>query len=294
MTLIDGKKTAFEIREELKKEIDSLQKDGRKLPGLVTILVGEDPASGMYVRSKNKACSEIGIISKIEKLDENTSEEELLSIVDSYNQNAEIHGILVQLPLPKHIDEDRIIQSINPEKDVDGFHPISVGNMVIGNETLYPCTPYGIIELLRRYQIETKGKHAVVVGRSNIVGKPIANMLVQKKDGANAIVTVCHSAAEDLSVFTKTADILIAAIGCANFIKSDMVKDGVVVIDVGINRVEDSSIPKGYKVVGDVDFDEVSKKASFITPVPGGVGPMTIAMLLKNTYEAYKRIEKLD
>lgn len=294
MTLIDGKKTAFEIREELKKEIDSLQKDGRKLPGLVTILVGEDPASGMYVRSKNKACSEIGIISKIEKLDENTSEEELLSIVDSYNQNAEIHGILVQLPLPKHIDEDRIIQSINPEKDVDGFHPISVGNMVIGNETLYPCTPYGIIELLKRYQIETKGKHAVVVGRSNIVGKPIANMLVQKKDGANAIVTVCHSAAEDLSVFTKTADILIAAIGRANFIKSDMVKDGVVVIDVGINRVEDSSIPKGYKVVGDVDFDEVSKKASFITPVPGGVGPMTIAMLLKNTYEAYKRIEKLD
>jgi len=294
MTLIDGKKTAFEIREELKKEIDSLQKDGRKLPGLVTILVGEDPASGMYVRSKNKACSEIGIISKIEKLDENTSEEELLSIVSSYNQNAEIHGILVQLPLPKHIDEDRIIQSINPEKDVDGFHPISVGNMVIGNETLYPCTPYGIIELLKRYQIETKGKHAVVVGRSNIVGKPIANMLVQKKDGANAIVTVCHSAAEDLSVFTKTADILIAAIGRANFIKSDMVKDGVVVIDVGINRVEDSSIPKGYKVVGDVDFDEVSKKASFITPVPGGVGPMTIAMLLKNTYEAYKRIEKLD
>ncbi len=294
MTLIDGKKTAFEIREELKKEIDSLQKDGRKLPGLVTILVGEDPASGMYVRSKNKACSEIGIISKIEKLDENTSEEELLSIVSSYNQNAEIHGILVQLPLPKHIDEDRILQSINPEKDVDGFHPISVGNMVIGNETLYPCTPYGIIELLKRYQIETKGKHAVVVGRSNIVGKPIANMLVQKKDGANAIVTVCHSAAEDLSVFTKTADILIAAIGRANFIKSDMVKDGVVVIDVGINRVEDSSIPKGYKVVGDVDFDEVSKKASFITPVPGGVGPMTIAMLLKNTYEAYKRIEKLD
>lgn len=294
MTLIDGKQTALEIREELKKEIDLLKNGGRKLPGLVTILVGDDPASGMYVRAKNKACADIGIISKIEKLDENTSEEDLLELVESYNKNENIHGILVQLPLPKHIDEDRIIQSINPAKDVDGFHPISVGNMVIGNETFYPCTPYGIIELLRRYQIETKGKHAVVVGRSNIVGKPIANMLLQKKEGANAIVTVCHSAAEDLSVFTKTADILIAAIGRSNFIKSDMVKNGVVVIDVGINRVEDSSISKGYKVVGDVDFDEVSKKASFITPVPGGVGPMTIAMLLKNTLEAYKRIEKID
>lgn len=294
MTLIDGKKTALEIREELKKEIDSLKIAGRKLPGLVTILVGDDPASGMYVRSKNKACAEIGIFSKIEKLDENTSQADLLKLIESYNKNENIHGILVQLPLPKHIDEDRIIQSINSLKDVDGFHPISVGNMVIGNKTLYPCTPYGIIELLRRYKIDTKGKHAVVVGRSNIVGKPIANMMLQKKDGANSIVTVCHSAAGDLSVYTKTADILIAAIGRANFIKGDMVKNGVVVIDVGINRVEDPSVPKGYKVVGDVDFDEVSKKASFITPVPGGVGPMTTAMLLKNNFEAYKRIEKID
>ncbi|MCO6472700.1 MAG: bifunctional methylenetetrahydrofolate dehydrogenase/methenyltetrahydrofolate cyclohydrolase FolD [Melioribacteraceae bacterium] len=294
MTLIDGKKTALEIREELKKEIDSLKIAGRKLPGLVTILVGDDPASGMYVRSKNKACAEIGIFSKIEKLDENTSQADLLKLIESYNKNENIHGILVQLPLPKHIDEDRIIQNINPLKDVDGFHPISVGNMVIGNKTLYPCTPYGIIELLRRYKIDTKGKHAVVVGRSNIVGKPIANMMLQKKDGANSIVTVCHSAAGDLSVYTKTADILIAAIGRANFIKGDMVKNGVVVIDVGINRVEDPSVSKGYKVVGDVDFDEVSKKASYITPVPGGVGPMTIAMLLKNNFEAYKRIEKID
>ena len=195
---------------------------------------------------------------------------------------------MVQLPLPAHINEQKVIEAIDPKKDVDGFHPINVGNLLIGNRTLYPCTPFGIIELLRRYKIETSGKHVVVVGRSNIVGKPVANLLVQKKEGANAIVTICHSAAKDLSKYTLTADILIAAIGKANFITADMVKEGTVVIDVGINRVLDINTVKGYRIVGDVDFEKVEKKASYITPVPGGVGPMTIAMLLKNTYQAYQ------
>lgn len=294
MTIIDGKKTALDIRSELKTEIDSLKLKGNKVPGLVTILVGDDPASSIYVKSKNKACAEVGMFSKIEKLDADTSESELIKIIDSYNNDENIHGILVQLPLPKQINEDRIINTIIPSKDVDGFHPVSIGNMVIGNDALYPCTPYGIMELLKRYNIETEGRHVVVVGRSNIVGKPVANLMLQKKKGANAIVTICHSAAKDISTYTKTADIIIAAIGKANFITGDMVKEGAVVIDVGINRIDDSNLPKGYKVVGDVNFEEVSKKASYITPVPGGVGPMTIAMLLSNTYKAYKRIEKID
>ena len=239
------------------------------------------------MNSKIKACGIIGFNSKTEKLSADISEEKLLSIVESYNNNPDFHGILVQLPLPKHIDEDKVIEAISPKKDVDGFHPISVGNLVIGKETFLSCTPAGIQELLKRYKIETKGKHVVVLGRSNIVGKPIANILLQKKDYANSIVTVCHSAAKDVSYYTKQADILIAAIGRANFVTADMVKDGVVVVDVGINRVEDASRKKGYRVVGDVDFENVSPKCSFITPVPGGVGPMTIAMLLKNTYEAY-------
>lgn len=294
MTIIDGKKTALDIRSELKTEIDSLKLKGNKVPGLVTILVGDDPASSIYVKSKNKACAEVEMFSKIEKLDADTSESELIKIIDSYNNDENIHGILVQLPLPKQINEDRIINTIIPSKDVDGFHPVSIGNMVIGNDALYPCTPYGIMELLKRYNIETEGRHVVVVGRSNIVGKPVANLMLQKKKGANAIVTICHSAAKDISTYTKTADIIIAAIGKANFITGDMVKEGAVVIDVGINRIDDSNLPKGYKVVGDVNFEEVSKKASYITPVPGGVGPMTIAMLLSNTYKAYKRIEKID
>ena len=215
-------------------------------------------------------------------------EDELLGVIKYYNSNKDYHGILVQLPLPKHINEDRVIETISPKKDVDGFHPISVGNLVIGKDTFASCTPAGIQELLKRYNIDTKGKHVVVVGRSNIVGKPIANIMLQKADGANSIVTVVHSAAKDISYYTKQADILIAAIGKAEMIKADMVKDGVVVIDVGINRVEDATKPKGYRIVGDVDFEKVSKKASFITPVPGGVGPMTIAMLLSNTFKAYK------
>lgn len=289
--LIDGKKVSQEIKDELKVKIDAIKNSAKKVPGLVTILVGDNPASHFYVTSKAKSCTEIGMHSIVEKIEESISENELLQLVEKYNHDESIHGILVQLPLPKHISEEKIIQSISPSKDVDGFHPISVGNLLIGSETFYPCTPFGIIELLKRYKIETSGKHAVVVGRSNIVGKPVANMLLQKKEGANAVVTVCHSAAKDLSLFTKSADILIAAIGKAEFIKADMVKDGVVVIDVGINRVDDPSAKKGYRVVGDVDSLNVEKKASYITPVPGGVGSMTIAMLLQNTFNAYLKIE---
>ena len=287
MNIIDGKKTAADIREELKIDIAKLTAAGKNIPGLVTILVGNNPASEIYVRSKVKACEEIGMRTKAEKLDENISEAELLRLVDKYNNDNNFHGILVQLPLPKHINEDKVIEAISPKKDVDGFHPISVGNLVIGKDTFASCTPAGIQELLIRYGIETKGKHVVVLGRSNIVGKPIANIMLQKKEGANSIVTICHSAAKDLASFTRQADILIAAIGSPEFVKADMVKDGVVVIDVGINRVNDDTKPKGYKVVGDVDYNAVAPKSSFITPVPGGVGPMTIAMLLKNTYKAY-------
>ncbi len=290
MILIDGKKTASEIRSELKIEISKLAQLGKNIPGLVAILVGESPASEIYVRSKVKACEELGMRSKVEKLSANIDEEELLALVRKYNNDNNYHGILVQLPLPKHISEDKVIETISPKKDVDGFHPISIGNLVIGKDTFVSCTPAGIQELLTRYKIETKGKHVVVLGRSNIVGKPIANIMLQKKEGANSIVTVCHSATKDISFYTRQADILIAAIGSPNFVKSDMVKEGVAVIDVGINRVEDKNSKKGYRVVGDVDFESVAPLSSFITPVPGGVGPMTIAMLLKNTFKAYLKI----
>lgn len=291
MILIDGLKVSNEIKDELKINIDQLTTSGKKVPGLVTILIGDNPASKSYVNSKIKACAKIGMKSKIEERDSTINEEALLELIDKYNNDPEYHGILVQLPLPEHIDENKVIEAISPQKDVDGFHPVNVGNLVIGKETFYPCTPYGIVELIKRYNIETKGKHVVVVGRSNIVGKPIANMMLQKKEGANSVVTICHSAAKDLKQYTLQADILIAAIGRANFVTADMVKNDVVVIDVGINRIEDSSTEKGYRLVGDVKFDEVKEKASYITPVPKGVGPMTIAMLLKNTYEAYLRIE---
>ena len=287
MIIIDGKKIAQDIRNELKSDIEKLKTSGKNIPGLVAILVGENPASEIYVKSKAKACEEIGMKAKTERYPADMKEGELLSLIESYNNNREYHGILVQLPLPDQIDEDKVIEAVSPQKDVDGFHPISVGNLVIGKPAFRSCTPAGIQELLIRYNIETKGKHVVVLGRSNIVGKPIANIMLQKKEFANSIVTICHSAAPDVSYYTKQADILVAAIGSPNFVRGDMVKDGVAVIDVGINRVEDNTKQKGYRIVGDVDFDEVSKKASFITPVPGGVGPMTIAMLLKNTYEAF-------
>ncbi len=293
MIIIDGKEVSEEIKIELTEKVKNKKNEIGKVPGLVTILVGDNPASLSYVTMKGKACDQIGMYSILEKHDSSMKEDELLNLVEKYNNDESIHGILVQLPLPKHINEDKIIEAINPSKDVDGFHPINVGNLVIGKEAFFPCTPYGILELIKRYNIETKGKHCVVVGRSNIVGKPIANMMLQKKEGANCIVTVCHSAAKDLSIFTKTADILIAAIGSPNFIKGDMVKEGVAVIDVGINRVDDISAKKGYKIVGDVEYDSVANKSSYFTPVPGGVGPMTIAMLMKNTYTAFCRINKI-
>jgi methylenetetrahydrofolate dehydrogenase (NADP+) / methenyltetrahydrofolate cyclohydrolase len=288
MTLIDGKKIASDIRNELKEKINTAKSEGKNIPGLVAILIGDDPASKIYVTSKGKACEEIGMRSKTEILPSTITESELLSIIDNYNSNDDYHGILVQLPLPKHIDENKVIERISPKKDVDGFHPVSVGNLVIGKDTFASCTPAGIQELLKRYNIPTEGKHVVIVGRSNIVGKPIANIMLQKKKFANSVVTVCHSAASDLSQYTRQADILIAAIGKPNFIKAEMVKDGVVVIDVGINRIDAPGSIKGYKIVGDVEFDSVSSKASYITPVPGGVGPMTIAMLLNNTYKSYE------
>jgi len=287
MILIDGKKIAAEVKEEIKNKISALANEGKNIPGLVTILVGDDPGSHIYVNNKNKACKEVGMRSVSEKLNAQTSEPDLLNLIASYNNNKDFHGILVQLPLPKHLDEGKVIEAISPNKDVDGFHPISIGNLVLGKDTFVSCTAAGIQELLKRYNIETSGKHVVVLGRSNIVGKPIAILLMQKNKYANAIVTVCHSAAKDLSRFTRTADILIAAIGKPDFVKEDMVKEGVVVIDVGINRIKDEAHPDGSKLVGDVDFPNVSKKASYITPVPGGVGLMTIAMLLKNTYKAY-------
>ena len=288
MQLIDGKKIASDIRKELKEKIDKLRAEGRNVPGLVAIIVGDNPASQIYVASKSKACEEIGMRTKVEKFPVKFQEKELIEVIEKYNSDKDYHGILVQLPLPKHINENKIIEAISPKKDVDGFHPMSVGNLVIGKETFVSCTPAGIQELLKRYYINTRGKHVVVVGRSNIVGKPIANLMLQKNDYANSIVTVCHSAASDLSYYTKQADILIAAIGQPEMIKGDMVKEGVVVIDVGINRIEDKTSSKGYKIVGDVAFNEVAPKSSYITPVPGGVGPMTIAMLLSNTFKAYK------
>lgn len=287
MILIDGKKIASEIKEEIKNNISALVKEGKNIPGLATILVGDDPGSLIYINNKEKTCREIGMRSVSEKLSADSSQKDLLDLISSYNKNKDYHGILVQLPLPKHIDEDRIIEAVSPEKDVDGFHPVSIGNLVLGKDSFIPCTPAGIQELLKRYNIPTEGKHVVVLGRSNIVGKSVANLLMQKNKYANAVVTICHSAAKDLAQFTRTADILIAAIGKPGFVKADMVKEGVVIIDVGINRIKDDTHPNGSRVVGDVDFPNVSKKASYITPVPGGVGLMTIAMLLKNTYKAY-------
>ena len=293
MVIIDGKLISAQIRSELKIVIEQLCKVTGKTPGLAAILVGENPASKVYVGMKSKACNEIGINSFVEKLDENISENALLNVIKKFNDDVNIHGILVQLPLPKHINQDKILNSISVQKDIDGFHPYNVGNLVIGHDTFFPCTPNGILELLERYNISVSGKHVVVIGRSNIVGKPIANMLLQKNKNANATVTVCHSNSGDISRYTVQADILIAAIGKPEIIKENMIKEGAVVIDVGVNRIEANS-EKGYKLVGDVDYKNVLNKVSAITPVPGGVGPMTIAMLLKNTIKAFKLINNID
>ncbi|MFZ4619302.1 MAG: bifunctional methylenetetrahydrofolate dehydrogenase/methenyltetrahydrofolate cyclohydrolase FolD [Bacteroidota bacterium] len=286
MTIIDGKKISQEIKEEIRIATAAFKAEKGFVPGLAFILVGEDPASQAYVRSKGRSCEEIGFYSVTERVPASTTESELLSMIDRFNRDEKIHGILIQLPLPKHINEQRVIEAISPAKDVDGFHPANVGKMMIGIDTFFPCTPYGIVELLKRSHIDPSGKHVVVVGRSNIVGKPIANMLVQKKQGANAVVTIAHTGAKDISYYTKQADILIAAVGKAHAITKEMVKPGVIVIDVGINRVEDASAKNGYRLTGDVDYESVKEVASAITPVPGGVGPMTIAMLMVNTFKA--------
>ena len=287
MELIDGKKVSQDILNRVKIEAaDLFTKTGQK-PGLAAILVGDNPASQSYVKSKIKACQQVNFHSEVLNLPGDISQADLTDRIAAFNADKLFDGILVQLPLPKHLSEWEAIKSISPSKDVDGLHPENVGKLVLGVDTFLPCTPAGIQELLKVYQIPTEGRHLVVIGRSNIVGKPIANIMLQKKQFANSVVTVCHSASKDLKSITRSADILVAAIGVADFVKADMIKPGVAVIDVGINRVPDSS-PKGYKIKGDVDFEEVAPIASFITPVPGGVGPMTIAMLISNTLKSFK------
>ena len=287
--IIDGIALGRTIRQEVAEEIARLKATG-VVPGLAVVLVGEDPASKAYVGSKEKACLEAGMHSVKVKRDATISETELLGIVDQLNRDPAIHGILVQLPLPKHINTEKVLLRIDPLKDVDGFHPVNVGKLVIGDPTaLRPCTPWGVIQMLVRNGIETRGANAVVVGRSTIVGKPMANLLIQQGPGGDATVTVCHSKTRDLPAVCRSADILIAAIGKAEFVKGAWVKPGAVVIDVGINRVDDPSRPKGYRLTGDAAYDECAAVASAITPVPGGVGPMTIAMLMANTLQAMKQ-----
>jgi len=286
--IIDGKVISSEIREELKSEISLLKNQGI-VPGLGVILVGDDPASNSYVSAKERACESIGIYSDDNRYDENITENQLLEKITLMNNDPKIDGILVQLPLPRHIDSSKVLLSIHPNKDVDGFHPVNIGKMMIGQEAFLPCTPHGIIQLLKRCNIVTNGAHVVVIGRSNIVGKPVANMLMQKGNGANATVTLCHTGTKDLSFHTQQADIIIAASGYPNTLTKDMVKDDVVIIDVGVNRIPDSSKKSGFRLVGDVDFEELSQIASAITPVPGGVGPMTITMLLFNTVMSAKK-----
>ncbi len=280
------------MRAELKAEVAGLKEKGI-VPGLGVILVGEDPASQSYVRAKERACEETGIYSDDNRLAAGTSQEDLISLVKKMNAEAKINGILVQLPLPKGLNEAEVLLTIDPDKDVDGFHPMNIGKMMVGEEAFLPCTPHGIIQLLLRSGVKIEGANVVIVGRSNIVGKPLANMLIQKNDKANATVTVCHTRTKDLALHTRQADIVIAAAGRANTITADMIKQGAVVIDVGVNRVEDAAKKKGYRLVGDVDFEAVKEKASMITPVPGGVGPMTITMLLYNTVESAKRANNL-
>ncbi|HET7024779.1 MAG TPA: bifunctional methylenetetrahydrofolate dehydrogenase/methenyltetrahydrofolate cyclohydrolase FolD [Gemmatimonadales bacterium] len=284
--IIDGTGLARRLRAEMVEDVQRLTARGRR-PGLAAVLVGDDPASQSYVRSKGKACEEAGMLSRTILLPATTSESELLTLIDQLNVDPEIHGILVQLPLPKQIDTERVLLHVSPAKDVDGFHPINVGRLVLGDSKAFkPATPWGIVQMLLREGIETRGAHAVVLGRSTIVGRPLANLLMQDRPGGNATVTVCHSKTRDLPGIARTADILVAAIGRPAFVTREMVKPGAVVIDVGINRVDDASKPKGYRLTGDVDFGPVSEVASAITPVPGGVGPMTIAMVLKNTIQA--------
>lgn len=287
--ILSGKELAKAMREEMKQETLELKEKHNIIPGLAVVLVGEDPASVSYVTGKRKACANTGIYSREENHPADMSEEKLLSLIRELNDDPKIHGILVQLPLPDHINETKVLYAINPDKDVDGFHPFNVGKMMIGEDTFYPCTPHGIQQLLIRNQIPITSSHIVIVGRSNLVGKPLAAMLMQKKEHANATVTVCHTRTKDIGYFTKQADIVVAAIGRPDTITEEMVSEGAVVIDVGVNRIDDPSRERGYRLVGDVDFEKISQKASAITPVPGGVGPMTITMLLHNTIKSAKR-----
>ena len=289
MTLLDGKKTAADIKEEIALEVRSLKDNGKKTPHLAAIIVGNNGASITYVNAKVKACERVGFESTLIRLTEKATEEELLNEISILNIDKDIDGFIVQLPLPKHIDEQKILMAVDPNKDVDGFHPTNVGKMALNLPTFISATPFGILELLERYNVETSGKHVVVLGRSHIVGSPMSILLSQKRKVGNSTVTMCHSRTKNLKEITLQADIVIAAIGIPEFLKADMVKDNVTVIDVGITRVGDSSKKSGYRLLGDVAFDEVAKKSEFITPVPGGVGPMTIAMLLKNTLLACQR-----
>ena len=283
MKLIDGKKIALKIKDEIKNQVYKMIELGEKPPHLAAVIVGNDGASLTYVGSKVKSCKQVGFNSTLITLPDNISENELLYEVDKLNKNNDIDGFIVQLPLPKHIDENKVTLSINPNKDVDGFHPSNFGKMALGMKSFIPATPFGIIELLDRYQIKTSGKHTVVIGRSSIVGRPISILMNSKGKSGDSTVTVVHSRTKNIKDYIKSADILISALGVPDFVKKEMVKDGVVVIDVGITRVIDENSEKGYVIKGDVDFESVKDKASYITPVPGGVGPMTIAMLLKNT-----------
>lgn len=286
MVLLDGKFISEKIKEEIKIEVQNIKNTGGRTPHLAAVLVGNDGASLTYVGSKVRSCEKVGFESTLIHLDENISEDNLISEINKLNDNDEIDGYIVQLPLPKHINEEKILMMVNPKKDVDGFHPFNFGKMAQNMDSFIPATPQGIIELIDRYDIDTEGKNTVVIGRSNIVGRPISILMSKKSKPGNSTVTLVHSRTPDIQSFTKKADIIIVALGIPNFLKSDMIKQGSVVIDVGITRVEDKTKKKGYSIVGDVDFESVKTKVSYITPVPGGVGPMTIAMLLKNTLKA--------
>ena len=286
MIILDGRKTSNDIKDEIAESVKEIVASGSRAPHLAAVIVGEDGASLTYVGSKVRACERVGFDSTLVKLSETTSEQELLDKVNELNNDQNIDGYIVQLPLPSHIDSQKILMAVDPAKDVDGFHPTNFGKMALNLPTFISATPYGIMELLERYNVDTQGKHTMVIGRSDIVGRPVSILMSRKSNPGNSTVTLAHSRTQNIAELTKQADIVISALGSPNFVKADMVKDGVVVIDVGITRVKDDS-EKGYKIVGDVDYENVSKKASYITPVPGGVGPMTIAMLLKNTLQAF-------
>jgi len=289
MIILDGKKTSGDLKVEIAATVKQLKEQGKKTPHLAAILVGTDGASMTYVNAKVKACDLVGFNSTLIELPENTTEEKLLKEINNLNNNKDIDGFIVQLPLPKHIDEQKVLMAVNPDKDVDGFHPTNVGRMTLDLPSFLPASPFGILELLERYKVETSGKHVVVIGRSHIVGRPMSILMSQKRPAGNATVTVAHSRTKNLKEFTLQADIIVAALGIPEFLTGDMVKDGVTIIDVGITRVEDATKKRGYRLAGDVHFESVAPKSSFITPVPGGVGPMTIAMLLKNTLLACER-----